>query len=246
MRSGKRKLNARDHAILAHVARYRLTLQEIVSALFFGGREPQKALSNLCADGYLQVRTGFGGNRRAYVLAPPPTDAPGAPVGQKASPGDSGNPGTELDGVNLAILGFCFLNGTSRIRLKKVELSELFSNQLPPRAYHCLEHTRHAKRVYRIYVPGPGTPPKDAADLTAEHVGRALGIPWLRPWLDNDVYSYAILVDTPEREAEVKAAVDEAKVKNQGRLRQLAHVHVEVVPGLPTIEEALRALAQKG
>lgn len=231
-------LDERDRAILTHLARYRLTFQEILGVLFFDGKSPQSALTRLIADGYLEAVKGYGGNRRGYKLSVAGARAAG--LGRRR--GD--HPGSEAGPFNLAVLTFCLLNGRPRIRLENSELEELFDGKRPPGRCHCLESSTKAKRVYHVYVPGERTEPGEIARQTCEHAAKAVQLKWMQPWLNNDVYAFAVLADSANRLAAIKTALDEAKLASGQLLPEAVPIHVELVPGPAPLGEALHDLAQ--
>lgn len=241
MKSGERQ--SVDRQILEHVGRYRLTFQEILGALFFDGGSPQKVLNRLKDEDLVETQPGFGGNRRAYKL----TKKGGASIDARRRAAD--NLGSEALETSVAILSFCFLKQRSRVHLLPKERDELLGT--PPKAkigrYHCLESGAHAKCVHHIYAPDVGTSPQDMLNQTRDHLKKALAVPELAPWIRHGRYVHTILVDRPNREADVKALLDESEFDEHDRrlIREVAPVRVELVPMIPNLEEALGALAQE-
>lgn len=228
-----------DQNILAHIARYRLTFQEIVGHLY-PDVDPQKVLNRLREQGLVESRAGFGGrnapNRRAYFLTPAGARSIGAPAKRAASSGSKASP------THLSLLAFCCLTGRPRVLLEKEELVSVFG-AAPKGHYHCLERSSSALAVYRVYFPGPKTPPADVVSQLRESVASIAEQSFLEPWTEAGLYRFAVLVEKPERR---KAIVEElAKDRNtkSGDASRLGQVLVEVVPGLNTLEEALRALS---
>lgn len=236
MSSGK--LNAPQRMVLEHLARYRLTFQEVVGTLFFDGGNPQKTLNQLREQGLIETQKGFGGNRAAYVLS----RAGAAALGTSRRRAD--NLGSEALPANLAVLSFCLLRGRSRIRLTDDELVELFGELVPPGRFHCLERGARATRVYHVYTPGDSTRVGDVVARTRAHIAEVRKLPALEPWLRHELYSHAILVDNEDRAAALNAALDDSGSDGKG-LRTLSPIHVESVAGLANLEEALRDLAQE-
>ncbi|MCA9244412.1 MAG: MarR family transcriptional regulator [Phycisphaerales bacterium] len=231
-------LNQTQRCVLEHLARYRLSFQEIVSALYFEGASPQKTLNQLREQGLIETQKGFGGNRTAYVL----TRAGAGALGASRRRAD--NLGSEALPANLAVLAFCLLRGRARIRLNDNELVELLGEPAPAGRFHCLERGARATRIYHVYAPGDSTRVADVVARTRSHVAEVRKLPTLEPWLRHEFYSHAILVDNEDRAAELNAAIDDANGDGKP-LRSLSHIHVETVPGLASFEEALRELAQE-
>lgn len=230
-------LTERDRAILAHVGRHWLSFREIIGELFFEGRNPQKALDALRADGFLRVEKGFGGNRSSYQLTAAGAKAAGMPPRRGQPLGSQSLP------TNLAILSFCFLKNRPRMRLEVSELKNLFRGSVPPGRNHCVERGRKIKRVYHVYVPEDSLNVDAIVRTTRKHVTAATDAPVLDEWLANRVYSHAVLVGTDERRAEISAAMDTAEFERGRPLRQVAHIHVERVPGFSNLEDGLNGLA---
>lgn len=230
-------LDDRDRAILSHIARYRLTFQEIVGHLYCDGTDPQKTFNDLRERGYVVARKGYGRNRSAYQLTSQGARAANAPRRRAGALGSEARP------VHLAVLTFCFLKGRRRLRLEPGELNELFARQpVPPGRCHCVEARGKAARLYHVYVPGDTVPVVDVAGMTRTHLEAVLAIPSVAPWLHARVYCHAVLVDNAHRAAALNAAYDELLLSDDRRARDVADVRVELVPGLDTLEEALRAL----
>ena len=93
-------LSDRDRAILSHIARYRLTFQEIVGHLYCDGTDPQKTFNELRDHGYVVARKGYGRNRSAYQLTPKGARAAGEHRRRADSLGSEARP------VHFAILAF--------------------------------------------------------------------------------------------------------------------------------------------
>lgn len=236
MKSGN--LSDRERLILAHIGRFRLTFNEIVSHVFLGGGDPKDALGRLIENGYVQSQAGlFKGNRRPYVLRPK-----GAALAQ------TGRRSAELGSKSLhlyvQILSFCFLKRRPRLRLLHHEVEELFPEGVPPGDYHCLERSAEASRVYHIYAPEPTLSPKEVVKATRTHLADTLKIRHLRSWIKYKLYSYAILVDEPDRQAEIDRVVEQTEYVEGQPLRRVAHVLAECVPGMSSVEEALHVFAK--
>lgn len=242
MKSGERQ--GLDRQILEHIGRYRLTFQEILSVLFFDGGSPQKVLNGLQADPGLVESRPFGkGNRRAYKL----TKQGRASIAARRRASDE--LGSQSFETSVAILAFCFLKQRSRVLLLPKERNELLGTpeKAPVGLYHCLESGAHAKCVHHIYAPDVGTSPQDVLKQTRDHLKKALAVPELAPWIRHGRYVHTILVERPNREADVKALLDESEFDEHDRrlIREVAPVRVELVPMIPNLEEALGALAQE-
>ncbi len=235
MKSGK--LTPLQRRVLEHIGRYRLTFQEVVSALFCGGGNPQKVLTQLRDQGLLGIQKGFGGNRAAYILTP----LGAAALGVSRRRADTLGP--EAMPVHLAILSFCTLCQRARVRLMESEAQDLLG-ATPPGRYHAAEYGRQAHRVYDLYVPGPATALIDVISRTRAHIQRVRDIAELQPWINHEMYVHAILVETDGRRAEIEAALDDAVI-DDCPLREAGAALAVQVPGIAELEEALRVVVQE-
>ncbi len=234
MSSGR--VNDRDRQVLGHIARYRLSFKEVLRCLYFDDIDPQKSLDNLRHDEFIVAEKLFKGNRSAYQLAPKGAAflglnrRRGEPLGSEALP------------THFAIFGFCHLNGRPRIKLEDDEIAALFNERPPPGRYHCLERSRHATRIYHVYVPGDSTKLTDIVSMTRAHVAEVIQTPAMLPWLANQVYSHVILVESNERAELIKTSINKAKFGDRTPLREVAHIRVECVPGYNELENSLYEL----
>lgn len=230
------ELDDRDFSLLRHIARYQLTFKEIVRQVVFGGADPDRVLGGLKTYGFIEARKGYGGNRVAYTLLKRGAKA----IGAGRRKGEA--PGTESEATHLAVLCFCFLKMRPRARVEPDELSEVFGDLKLPGRHHVLEYGARAKRIYRVYAPGPTTAPEEVSRQARIAVSAMRSLPGLEPWLANGVYALAILVNETERAARIAARLDEERIDG-AYLRDVAEVLVEVVPGRDQLEDDLRVLA---
>jgi len=230
------KMTERDRRVLGHIARYRFTFKEVLSSLYFDGADPQKTLDALRDSGYIVARKLFKGNRSAYQL-----EAKGAALLGMSRRRAEGL-GSEALPTHLAIFSFCHLMGAPRIRLEDEELASLFEDQVPPGRCHCLERSTRATRVFHVYVPGDATKPADVVAMTRAHIAQIIQTPGMLPWLANQVYSHAVLVESHERAEVLVKAINAATFDDRIQLREVAHVRVECVPGFANLEGGLHAL----
>jgi hypothetical protein len=235
MKSGKPKLTSRDQAILNHLGRYRLTFKEVVRHLYFNGADPQKVLDRLRDGGLIQAHSGFGGNRRGYGLTTKGAALCGLHKRTATALGSQSTPEC------LSVLAFCFLMETPRALLTREDLKELF--QTPPVGrFHCVDAAASGPSVYHVYVPGPSTQPGDVVGKTRAHIARSRESAEMAQWLDERLYRYAILVDSPSRAPVMNEAFDQAKDEEGGPLRNAAEILVVHVAGPDGLEEVLRVL----
>ena len=237
MSSGE--LSDRERSVLSHLGRHRIAFQEVLRALFFRGADPQKTLNRLRTEGYIGVSKGFGGNRSCYQLLRKGASAVG--LGRRRADAL----GSDAFPTYLAIYSFCFLRGLPRIRLEPGELEELFDGAEPPGRHYCLERSKDRKRIYHVYVPGDTTTPSDVVAHVGAHINTISMIDALRPWIGAGLFSEAVLVHAPDRRNEIRRTLEAARAEAGPVNRDRVYVHVESVPGIGNLEEALRVLAEK-
>lgn len=237
MSSGE--LTERDRAVLSHLGRHRIAFQEVLRVLFFRGADPQKTLNRLRTDGYIGVTKGFGGNRSCYQLLRKGASA----VGLGRRRGDA--LGSDAFPTYLAMYSFCFLRSLPRIRLEPAELQELFDGVEPPGRHYCLERSKDRRRVYHVYVPGDTTSASDIVAHVETHINTISAVNELRPWIRTGLFVEAVLIHASERRDEIIRALKSARAQAGPVNRDRVFVHVESVPGIVDLEEALRVLAEK-
>jgi hypothetical protein len=184
----------------------------------------------------VQKRKGFTGNRSAYQLLPKGAKLAGVSKGRAEPLGSGAVP------FHLAVLAFCFLSGHSRTRLEQRELQTLFGSA-PQGRCHCLERGVKATCVYHVYVPGPTVDQRLVVENTRSQVEKALDQRELAQWMKYRLYRLAVLVDNEARAEGIWRMMDEAVLGRGGTLKESAKITVEPVPGLDSLEEALRGLA---
>lgn len=235
MNSGK--LDEQALLVLQHMARYRLTFKEIIGYLYFGGSDPQKTLDDLRKQALIRSLSGFGGNRRAYVLLPKGAAA----LGASRRRADAAR--REARTLHYMILSYCFLCGRPRLRVERPELHEHLGVELPDKHRYAVEYSTKAKRICHLYVPGDRTAPPDVVDTTRSHFGLHRHLPSLMPWIGHKLFSLTVLVDNEDRRTELDRVLTQARDDDGRPLRKAVRVDVIRVPGLGDLEEALHVLA---
>mgnify|MGYP003377696338 CR=1 FL=1 len=217
-----------DDSVLAHIARYCLTFQEIVRHIYCPDSNPKKILYSLRERGLVEARAGFGGNRRAYFLTGKGANAAGVNAKRAVPAGSDAFP------THFALLGFCCLAGKARIRLHREEVEEALGGT-PPGRYHCLESAEGRSRVFEAYVPGGNTRPQSIVERVRQSAADARARDFLGPWIEASLYAQAVLVDSAER-LQALLQIFSRELPNE-------HVHVELVPAASQLERALHELA---
>lgn len=225
-------MNERHVQLLRHVGLYRVSLRSVLSGQPFGGKTIGNVIQTVRREGLLVARRGLGGTRSYYQLTRDGAVLIGLPE-DRAKPF-----GSQALHTHLAILAFCCLESTPRVRLDTQALASLFPENQPA-GDHCLEKGKQI-RLYRVYAPGPATSMRAIRARVHGLLDEARGHTKLSEWMEQRRYAFAVLVDSPERRAEVWNFV---RGKDQGENDAAApmsvtHFAVESVPryGLRTGE----------
>ncbi len=145
------RLQKRDHAILEHIGRYRLTTTQVLHRLFFDGLSANAVKSTrrrLQEAGYIQSADLFG-NQSYFYLTKKAAILVAAenyfsePLGEQALP--------EYFGV----LSFCCVNGNDREALSRTEFVEAFpelATQHVPRWPYFIDDDSGHKRLGFVVV----------------------------------------------------------------------------------------------
>lgn len=201
------RLSARDRKILDHVARYRITVSEILHALFFPDQLPNavtKVTSRLCQHDYLRrfplyhPRTYFTlGPKSAQLLGQSPHRT--LPLGPQSLP------------TEFATLAYSTLGRISHQRLTAKELAERWSwmndrqlLELP----HCLDDSAEIAVLELIRVDLGGKPDHVARKCVSDiHQRRRF-----RPFghmLKQAEFRLVVVTGTTEKAAAIRDALDQ-------------------------------------
>ncbi len=225
-------MEKRDLAILRHVGLYRITLRPVLERVIFEGRSCGAVLQRLRSEGLLQVGK-FPRNVSYYQLTPKAAALLALPV-SRATPF-----GAQALHTHLGILWFCCMGQARRYRLEPDKLARLFPKQTLP-GDHCIDEEKQDKpRIYRIYVPDAHAAMRNVIREIRTNFRESTAIRELDKWVEGHRYAFAILVETPERRAALKAAL-KATHEGERPLSGQAYFRVEVVPGLATIGGTFR------
>lgn len=222
----------RDLTILRHVGLYRITLRPVLERVIFEGRSCGAVLQRLRSEGLLQVGK-FPRNVSYYQLTPKATAILALPV-SRATPF-----GAQALHTHLAVLWFCCMGQARRFRLEPEKLGRLFPKQTPS-GDHCLDEEKKDKpRIYRLYAPDAHAATRNVVREIRASFHESTDNRELDKWVEAHRYAFAILVETPERRAALKAAL-KATYEGDRPLTGHAYFRVEVVPGLTSIASMFR------
>jgi hypothetical protein len=214
----------RDMAILRHVALYRITFRSVLEPMFFSGANCGDVLKRLRADRLLVARQGLRGRLSYYQLTP----AGAAIVG--VSEGRARPFGPQALATHLGLLAFCCAGGVRRARLENVER---FFGADAPKGDHCAEEAESRTCIYNAYVPELSTPLTTVVRTLKRHVADALKRDTVRPWIDNRLYGFVVLLGTDEKKHVLRERLGRERFGSR-RLLERAHIRVEAVPAFQT------------
>lgn len=223
-------MNERHVQLLRHVGLYRVSIRGVLARQSFGGKTVGNAIQTVRREGLMVAHRGLGGTLSYYQLTRDGASLLGLPE-------DRARPfGAQALHTHLAIVAFCCLNGSARIRLDAQTLGALFPDNTHPAGDHCLEKGK-VTRLYRVYVPGAATSMRSIRARVHELLDEAGSQPKLSEWMEQRRYGLAVLVDSPGRRADVWNFV---RGKNQPESEtptpmSVTHLVVESVPryGMP-------------
>lgn len=214
--------DTRAGRILSHLATYHVTLQEILEQHVFDGKSVRRELWDLSTNrGLVAVRQGLTRRRSYYQL----TAAGAASLGLSAH---WARPlGAQSLIANLSLAWFCCMGKLERRRISRVALAEKFNANIPG-GYHCVEKDGDRYRVYRVYVPMPGTAVQEIVRAVGTIAERCKKNETLADIIKERTFGFAVLLETQARAKAVEASI-------RGRtdspsLMAHAHVRVESVP----------------
>lgn len=217
-------MNERHVQLLRHVGLYRVSLRAVLARQPFGGKTIGNVVQTVRREGLLVARRGLGGTLSYYQLTRDGTALIGLPE-------DRSKPfGSQALHAHLAILAFCCLSSTPRVRLDTQALASLFPQE-PPAGDHCIEKGK-VTRLYRVYAPGPSTSMRAIRARVHELLDEAGENQKLSEWMEQRRYAFAVLVDSPERRAEVWNFVrgKERRDSDAPAPMSITHFAVESVP----------------
>jgi hypothetical protein len=222
-------MTTRDEAILGHIGLYRLTLRATLERLFFGGGRDacDNVLRRLAAEGRLRPVSGLPGRVSYYQLTAAEAGRRGLPANRAATLRP------QALQLHLAVLWFCCMTPSPRVRLEPAELRTL-EPAIPfwPQLAHCVEGGAFP-RVYRVEVLGPRARTGDLIARTRRRLAQALAVPELAPLVRHGRYAVAVLTGEDARRPAVEAALE------RRGLRRRAHIIVEHAPAPTSLPKVL-------
>lgn len=195
----------RDEAILAHIGRYRVSLASIISREFFGGRNPRNVLQRLQLEKRIQSWP-LSGPLRYYQLTV-------REARRRGLPKDRGTGfGPRAVQLHLAVLWYCFCEGTARKRREPAELRKLLGVASAGRA-HVTERRTEPKEmtlVLRVQLLSEQAEPADVVKSLRKMEASDLDNEKIAPWLLDGWYGYRLLTSSASALERIKSAVHAA------------------------------------
>lgn len=220
-----------DESILSHIGRYGLSLRSVIEAEFFAGSTCDHIINRLVAEGRIVSVPGIPGGLNYYRLSLTEARARGVPE-HRARP----KRGIALRQA-IQVLWFCCMSDLPRKKLERKAVAENFGKGSGSGKPHCAEASDKQSLVYRVYSPGPHSRDEYLLKAIRSDTEKGMERPQLREWIEAKAFAAAILVETKERKERLKRLISKTGPYE-------IWIHIEVVPGLATLAEALRKKAE--
>ena len=222
-------MTPRDKLVLRHIARHRLSIREVLEAVFF---KTPDACGNwiarmLKAKPPLIESAKFPDGYSYYQL----TDEGAQSIGLKETPRVRDDRGAH---AALAALWFCHMTDKRKLLLTEDEEKKLLG-VVPEGARHCLEPAGDWSVLHELYVPGSGTDEKNVIDRIDKRISERREVPAFRDWIASRNLGFAVLVEKDERRVALKSRIGKSE------LRRFTSIIVELAPGPATLREFIHA-----
>jgi hypothetical protein len=222
-------MEPRDERIFRHIALYRISIRAVIEHLFFEGKSCDDVINRLVSKEQLNVfklpnRVSY------YRLTLSAARARGVQENRASARGVQ----TRALRRALAVLWFCCMGERVRHRIERNTLTQLFGRAPGMGTPHCWEAMDDVKRlIYRVYTPGPNTPPDDVVRTIRLDAERAIADAKLAPLIVARRYVFAVLVENADRGKTMSK-----QLNNAGPFQ--VPVAVYVVPNIHDLAEAIR------
>jgi hypothetical protein len=225
-------MNERDDKICKDIGKHGVSIRAVIEKRFFDGATGDHVINRLLKEGRIVSESGLPGGLCYYHLSLSEARALSIPE-HRAKP----KKGAALR-KDLQVLWFCSMSEKNRSRLERKQVAKEFGDGRGSGKPHCAEADDGKLIVYRIYAPGPHSRDDYVLKSIQTDYEDAVVRPELKGWVENQMFGFAVLVETPERKERLKRLIN--KNGPQG-----ARIIVEIVPGLGTIGMMLRKLQER-
>lgn len=205
----------RTQQLFAHIATHGLTLKVIASRLFCDGSKTKtnNLFDPLLKEGRL-IAFSLRNGRKYYTLGPDDAD-------RFRLPRTRGRLSGLRVQTTLAVLSFCYLTNSRRLRVPARALKEVLG--FVPRQRDAVFVIEDAPETYvaRIIVPGPGTKPDYALKIVSGEQRWILQNPIASALVEPGTFRFVVLVDSAARRDQFRESFTTAKSRQRisSRLR---------------------------
>lgn len=222
----------RDQRVLRHIAAFRVSLRAVIAKLYFSGRASacQNVLSRLKSGGWISAHQSFSGTRLAYYQ-----------LGTR-SIRDLGLPRTRAEhyderalNTHLSILWWSCMSGTPRYRVEQDQIAAAIGCDSIA-GDHCMQPSDRGPRFVRVFVLGPDTNDQTALYRIKQHMHEASATPQLGEWVRHELYTFAVLAESPLRTRRLKELTTSDTFDAPGLVR------VYQAPGIAALPQHLAKL----
>jgi len=221
---------SRDERILKHVALYRVSIRAVIEHLFFDGKSCDDVINRLVTKEKALTVEKLANRISYYRLSLTAARTRGVQENRARPQGVQ----TRSLRRTLAMLWFCCMEEKIRYRMERNVLTQFFGDSHGLGVPHCWEPTdNNSKLIYRVYTPGPNTPPDDVVRTLRVDAERAIADPKMARFVLPRLYMFAVLVEHPDR----KTVLLE-QLKRSTALP--VPVRIEVVPSIHDLADAIR------
>ena len=223
-------MEPRDERILKHIALYRISIRAVIEHLFFEGKSCDDVINRLASKEKMLNIFKLPNRVSYYRLSLTAARSRGVQENRASTNGVQ----TRSIRRALAMLWFCCMGERLRYRIERNTLAQLFGRAQGMGIPHCWEPIDEIKRlIYRVYTPGPNTPPDDTVRTLRLDAERAIADRKLAPLVVARRYVFAVLVENVDRRMTLSK-----QLNNAGPLQVPVVVHV--VPNVHDLADAIR------
>jgi hypothetical protein len=220
-------MNDRDDKILKDIGKHGLSIRAVIEKRHFEGATADHVINRLVREKRIFSVPGIPGGLNYYQLTLSEARARLVPE-HRSRP----KKGTALRQA-LQVLWFSCMTDKNRNLLERRKITETFGKGNGSGKPHCAEIEGEQSIVYRIYAPGPNSRDDYLLKCLRSDSEKSMLRGELRSWIEAKAFSFAVLVETPERKERLKRMISKTGP-------HIVRIHVEVTPGLSTIANALR------